>query len=62
MQGKTVFIIAHRLSTVKNADQIVVIDQGKISEQGTHEQLVLSKGVYFDLIKNQLELENINVT
>ncbi|MCL6258548.1 peptidase domain-containing ABC transporter [Aquiflexum sp. TKW24L] len=62
MQGKTVFIIAHRLSTVKNADQIVVIDQGKISEQGTHEQLVLSKGVYFDLVKNQLELENINVT
>jgi ATP-binding cassette subfamily B protein len=61
MQGKTVFIIAHRLSTVKNADQIVVIDQGKISEQGTHEQLVLSKGVYFDLVKNQLELENINV-
>lgn len=60
MQGKTVFIIAHRLSTVKNADQIVVIDQGKISEQGTHEQLVFSKGVYFDLVKNQLELENIN--
>lgn len=60
MHGKTVFIIAHRLSTVKNADQIVVIDQGKIVEQGTHEQLVLSKGAYFDLVKNQLELENIN--
>lgn len=60
MHGKTVFIIAHRLSTVKNADQIVVIDHGKIVEQGTHEQLVLSKGAYFDLVKNQLELENIN--
>ena len=61
MQGKTVFIIAHRLSTVKNADQIVVIDQGKIVEQGTHEKLVYSKGAYYDLVKNQLELEKINV-
>lgn len=60
MQGKTVFIIAHRLSTVKNADQIVVIDQGKIVEQGTHEKLVYSKGAYYDLVKNQLELEKIN--
>jgi ATP-binding cassette subfamily B protein len=59
MQGKTVFIIAHRLSTVKNADKIVVIDQGKIVEQGTHEELVHSKGSYYDLVKNQLELEKI---
>ncbi len=60
MEGKTVFIIAHRLSTVRNADQIVVIDQGKIVEQGTHVELLYSKGVYYDLVKNQLELENIN--
>ncbi len=59
MQGKTVFIIAHRLSTVKNADQIVVIDQGKLVEQGTHEDLVHAKGSYYDLVKNQLELEKI---
>jgi len=62
LKGKTVFVIAHRLSTVKNADQIVVIDQGKIVEQGTHAQLVYLKGVYYDLVKNQLELENLNVT
>lgn len=61
IQGKTVFVIAHRLSTVRNADQIIVIDQGKIVEQGTHEQLVYSKGAYYDLVKNQLELEKINV-
>lgn len=59
MRGKTVFIIAHRLSTVKNADLIVVIDQGKIVEQGTHEDLIQSKGSYYDLVKNQLELEKI---
>lgn len=61
MKGKTVVVIAHRLSTVKNADQIIVIDQGKIAELGTHEQLVYSKGVYCDLVKNQLDLEKINV-
>lgn len=60
LRGKTVFIIAHRLSTVKNADQILVIDQGKIVEQGTHEQLVYSQGAYYDLVKNQLALEKIN--
>jgi ATP-binding cassette, subfamily B, bacterial len=60
MQGKTVFIIAHRLSTVRNADQIIVIDQGKIVEQGPHLELVHAKGVYYDLVKNQLELEKIN--
>lgn len=60
LKGKTVFIIAHRLSTVKNADRIIVIDGGKIVEQGTHQQLVYSQGVYYDLVKNQLELEKIN--
>lgn len=59
LKGKTVFIIAHRLSTVKNADQIIVMDQGKIMETGTHEELVFRKGVYYNLVKNQLELEKI---
>ncbi|MCX6235776.1 MAG: peptidase domain-containing ABC transporter [Bacteroidetes bacterium] len=54
--GKTVVIVAHRLSTVKNADQIVVIDKGRILEQGTHEDLVKNRGAYYFLIKNQLEL------
>jgi ATP-binding cassette subfamily B protein len=56
--GRTVLIIAHRLSTVKNADQIIVLKNGQISEQGTHNQLVDKKGEYFNLIKNQLELGN----
>lgn len=55
-KGKTVVIIAHRLSTVKNADQIIVLKKGKIAEQGTHKQLVRHKGDYFNLVKNQLEL------
>lgn len=59
LKGKTVFIIAHRLSTVKNADQIIVIDQGKIMESGTHEELVFRQGAYYNLVKNQLELEKI---
>jgi ATP-binding cassette subfamily B protein len=59
LKGKTVFIIAHRLSTVKNADQIIVMDEGEIKETGTHEELVLQTGVYYDLVKNQLELEKI---
>lgn len=55
-KGKTVVIIAHRLSTVKHADQIVVLKKGKISEVGSHAQLVNRKGDYFSLVKNQLEL------
>ncbi len=55
-KGKTVVIIAHRLSTVKNADNIIVLDKGKIVEQGKHETLVNEKGYYFNLVKNQLEL------
>lgn len=55
-QGKTVVISAHRLSTVKNADSIVVLDHGKVVEQGTHQQLVDLKGYYYNLVKNQLEL------
>ena len=55
-QGKTVIIIAHRLSTVRNADQIVVLDRGQIVETGHHEELARTKGAYFTLVKNQLEL------
>lgn len=54
--GKTVLIVAHRLSTVKNADQIVVLNQGELVEKGTHEELIHRKGSYYHLIKNQLEL------
>ena len=55
-QQKTVVIIAHRLSTVKNADQIIVLDGGKILETGHHDELVRLKGKYYSLVKNQLEL------
>lgn len=57
-KGKTVVVIAHRLSTVMNADNIVVLDQGKVIEQGNHEQLVALKGSYYQLVKNQLQLGN----
>ena len=57
-KGRTVVIVAHRLSTVKNADQIIVLDNGKIKETGTHRSLTSQKGLYFTLVKNQLELGN----
>ncbi|WP_082120678.1 peptidase domain-containing ABC transporter [Pedobacter sp. BMA] len=56
--GKTVVVVAHRLSTVKHADNIVVLEKGKIIEQGTHTELADEKGVYYQLVKNQLELGN----
>ena len=57
-KGKTVVIVAHRLSTVKNADQIVVLDKGKVVEIGNHEALTAKRGAYYNLVKNQLELGN----
>ncbi len=55
-KGKTVLVVAHRLSTVKNADQIIVLDDGEIVEMGTHSTLTRRKGKYFELVRNQLEL------
>jgi ATP-binding cassette, subfamily B, bacterial len=55
-KGRTVIVVAHRLSTVRNADQIVVLEKGEIIEIGTHNELSKSKGAYYQLVKNQLEL------
>jgi len=55
-RGKTVVVVAHRLSTVRHADQIIVLDQGSVVEQGTHEELILKKSFYYRLVYNQLEL------
>lgn len=55
-KGKTVVIVAHRLTTVQHADNIVVLDNGRVIEEGTHEQLTRKKGAYYTLVKNQLEL------
>ncbi|WP_245860034.1 peptidase domain-containing ABC transporter [Spirosoma aerolatum] len=57
-KNRTVVIVAHRLSTVKNADQIIVLDKGQIVEQGTHHELVSQRNHYYSLVKNQLELGN----
>lgn len=58
VKNKTVIIVAHRLSTVKNADIILVLDKGEIVERGNHQSLIQEKGYYYSLIKNQLELGN----
>jgi len=58
LNKKTSVIVAHRLSTVRNADTIIVLDDGEVVEQGNHEQLTMLKGRYYDLVKNQLELGN----
>ncbi|MCD6020033.1 MAG: transporter, ATP-binding protein [Bacteroidetes bacterium] len=57
-KGKTVVVIAHRLSTVKNADQIIVLEKGQITEKGHHLELTAQRGDYYELVKNQLELGN----
>ena len=54
--GRTVVVVAHRLSTVRNADHIIVLENGKLVEQGKHKKLIAQKGAYYHLVKNQLEL------
>lgn len=55
-RGRTVLVVAHRLSTVRHADKIIVLDHGKVAEEGTHEELTALRGAYFTLVRNQLEL------
>jgi len=55
-KGKTVVVVAHRLSTVQNADNIIVLEKGKVIEEGTHAALTAKRGAYYELVKNQLEL------
>ncbi|HAN50594.1 MAG TPA: ABC transporter, partial [Lachnospiraceae bacterium] len=57
MKGRTVFVIAHRLSTVRNSDAIMVLDHGHIIERGTHDDLIKEKGVYYQLYTGAFELE-----
>ncbi|MBQ5601991.1 MAG: ABC transporter ATP-binding protein, partial [Clostridia bacterium] len=57
MEGRTVFVIAHRLSTVKNSDVIMVLDHGRIIERGNHEKLIEEKGTYYQLYTGAFELE-----
>ncbi|MGN1029454.1 MAG: ATP-binding cassette domain-containing protein, partial [Bacilli bacterium] len=57
MEGRTVFVIAHRLSTVRNSDVIMVLDQGRIIERGNHEDLIAKKGKYYQLYTGAFELE-----
>ena len=56
LSKRTAVVVAHRLSTVKHADQIIVLDKGLVAETGTHKELLETKGIYYNLIKNQLEL------
>ena len=60
MQGKTSILISHRISTIKNADKILVIDNGEIVEQGTHDELMRHRQVYFELYEKQLLEEEEN--
>jgi ATP-binding cassette subfamily B protein len=53
-------VIAHRLSTVRDADKIVVLDKGRVIEEGNHEQLLEMKGSYYNLVKNQLDLDKLD--
>ena len=57
MEGRTTFVIAHRLSTVRNSDVIIVLDHGRIIERGTHDQLIAAKGTYYQLYTGAFELE-----
>lgn len=52
MENKTSFIVAHRLSTIRNADKIIVLGKGRLIEQGTHDELMAQKGYYYNILKN----------
>ena len=60
MKNRTILVIAHRLSTVKNADNIICMKNGEVVEQGTHEFLMSQRGTYFNLVNNQIIDENKN--
>ena len=57
MEGRTVFVIAHRLSTVRNSDAIMVLENGEIIERGSHDDLIAKQGKYYQLYTGQFELE-----
>ena len=57
MEGRTVFVIAHRLSTVRNADEIIVLEKGSVIERGNHEELMAKKGRYYKLYTGAFELD-----
>ena len=59
VRDRTTFAIAHRLSTLRNANRLIVIDEGKVAEMGTHEQLLAREGIYSRLVKTQTELTHI---
>ena len=60
MKGRTTFIVAHRLSTIINADKILVISNGEIKESGTHKELLKQEGIYYNLYKNQFINEQMD--